>query len=149
MSTSLLYHAFGLVGYQYVNCSFREGRVRFRIRQTRDRLCCPSCGSDRVWSQGTVERTFRTLPIGSKSVEIQFDMPRVLCFACGITRQVRLRFAAARRSYTRAFERCALELSRHMTIKACYDSVSFRGNSYSFPPTYFRHPLHMWSGYQA
>jgi hypothetical protein len=33
MSTSLLYHAFRLVGYQYVASSFREGRVTFRIGQ--------------------------------------------------------------------------------------------------------------------
>ena len=32
MSTSLLYHGFGLVGYQYVNQRFHEGQVTFRIR---------------------------------------------------------------------------------------------------------------------
>jgi transposase len=118
MSTSLLYHGFGLVGYQYVRSSFAEGRVTFRIRQTRDDHRCSACGSDNVWSQGTVEREFRTLPIGGKPVTLQFAVPRVLCFACGMTRQVRLRFAAPRKSYTRAFERYALELSRHMTIQA-------------------------------
>lgn len=123
MSTSLLYHAFRLVGYQYVRSSFREGRVSFRIRQSRDQLRCSACGSDQVWSQGAVERTFRTVPIGSKPVEIQFAVPRVLCFACGITRQVRLGFADPRKSYTRAFERYALELSRHMTIKDVADHL--------------------------
>lgn len=117
MSTSLLYHAFRLVGYQYVASSFREGRVTFRIRQSREQLRCSACGSSNVWSQGTVNREFRTLPIGSKPVVLQFAVPRVLCFACGHTRQVRLGFADARKSYTRAFERYALELSRHMTVK--------------------------------
>ena len=117
MSTSLLYHAFRLVGYQYVHSSFQGARVTFRIRQSRGRLRCPTCGSDNVWSQGQVERSFRTVPIGSKPVMLQFAVPRVLCFACGHTRQVRLGFADSRRSYTRAFERYALELSRHMTIK--------------------------------
>lgn len=117
MSTSLLYHAFGLKGYHHVRASFAEGRVAFRIEQARDKLCCPTCRSTEVWSQGTVEREFRTVPIGSKPVVIQLAVPRVLCFACGTTRQVRLPFAQARKRYTRAFERYALELARHMTIQ--------------------------------
>lgn len=44
-------------------------------------------------------------------------MPRVLCFDCGRVRQVKIGFAQRRRGYTRAFERYALELSRHMTIQ--------------------------------
>ena len=76
MSTSLLYHAFGLRGYHHVSSSYDEGRVTFRIRQARDQLRCPSCGSDGVWSQGTVERTLRTLPIGSKPVHLCVDVAR-------------------------------------------------------------------------
>jgi transposase len=118
MSTSLLYHGFGLVGYHYVRQSFLEGVVMLRIEQPSERLRCSHCGSAEVWAQGGIERTFRTLPIGSKPVLLQFKVPRVLCFGCGLVRQVKLGFADPRRSYTRAFERYALELSRHMTIDA-------------------------------
>ena len=118
MSTSLLYHAFGLRGYQHVNSSFEGGRVTFCIRQDREQLRCPDCGSNNVWSQGTVDRTLRTVPIGGKPTQIQFAVPRVYCFVCQNVRQVKLRFAEPRKSYTRAFERYALDLSRHMTIKA-------------------------------
>lgn len=118
MSTSLLYHAFGLRGYRHVRSSFAGGRVTLRIRQPRDQLRCPTCGDDDVWAQGSVPRTFRTVPIGSKPVQIEFDVPRVRCFACQHVRQVKLRFADPRTSYTRSFERYALDLSRHMTIKA-------------------------------
>ena len=31
MSTSLLYHAFGIRGYDYVKTDYREGRVVFTI----------------------------------------------------------------------------------------------------------------------
>ena len=116
MSTSLLYHGFGLVGYRYVRQSFMEGFVVFGIEQPRERLRCSHCGSADVWSQGGVDRTFRAVPIGSKPVLLQFKVPRVLCFECGHVRQVKLGFADPRRSYTRAFERYALDLSRHMTI---------------------------------
>lgn len=118
MSTSLLYHAFGLRGYQHKSASFEDGRVTFHVRQPRDQLRCGTCGSDDVWAQGSVPRTFRTVPIGTKPVQIRFDVPRVLCGSCGHVRQVKLRFADPRKSYTRAFEQYALDLSRHMTIKA-------------------------------
>jgi len=117
MSTSLLYHAFGLVGYRYVSQAFQGGQVVFTIEQPRERLRCPQCGSDEVWSQGSVARTFRTVPIGGKPVHLRFQVPRVLCFACGCVRQVTLGFADPKKHYTRIFERYVLELSRHMTIK--------------------------------
>jgi transposase len=117
MSTTLLYRAFGLVGYHYVNQDFQGGQVTFRIDQPRDRYRCSHCGCEAVWSQGGVERTFRTLPIGSKPVNLQFKVPRVFCHGCGMTRQVKLGFADPKKHYTRSFERYALELSRHMTIQ--------------------------------
>jgi transposase len=118
MSTSLLYHAFGLRGYHHVRSSFDGGRVIFHITQPRSQLRCSACGSDNVWAQGSVPRTFRAVPIGLKPVQIDFAVPRVHCFNCGLIRQVKLQFADPRKSYTRAFERYALDLSRHMTIKA-------------------------------
>jgi transposase len=117
MSTSLLYHAFGLIGYRYVSQSFQGGCVTMRIEQPRERLRCSYCGGAEVWAQGGEERTFRTLPIGAKPVHIQFKVPRVLCFGCGQARQVKLGFADPRKRYTRSLERYALELSRHMTIQ--------------------------------
>jgi transposase len=117
MSTSLLYHAFGLVGYQYVRQDFQGGQVIFRIDKPRDRLRCSECGSDDLWIQGGVDRTFRTVPIGSKPVLLQFRVPRLRCFDCGLVRQAKLGFADPKKHYTRAFERYALDLSRRMTIK--------------------------------
>jgi transposase len=118
MSTSLMYHAFGLRGYQYVNSSYQDGRVTFCIRLSRDQLCCSKCGDNNGWAQGSVTRTFHTVPIGAKPTQICLKVPRLYCFVCQKVRQVKLHFAAARKRYTRAFERYALDLSRHMTIKA-------------------------------
>src|SRR5271165_4282664 len=117
MSTSLLYHGFGIVGYRYVSQSFEAGMVTFTIEQPRERLCCSQCHSKEVWAQGGVERSFRTLPIGSKPTWVNFKVPRVLCFACGKLRQVNIPFAEPKKHYTRALGRYVLELSRHMTIK--------------------------------
>jgi transposase len=117
MSTSLLYHGFGIVGYHYVSSSFQEGQVTFRIEQPRERHRCSQCGSAEVWDQGGVERTFRTVPIGSKPTFVKLLVPRVLCFNCGVIRQVKVGFADPKKRYTRAFERYVLELSRLMTIQ--------------------------------
>lgn len=118
MSTSFLYHAFGIRGYQYVRTVYEAGRVRLAIRQPRKALRCSACGSRSVRPRGAIERQFRTLPIGPRPVTIDFAIPRVACTDCGLIRQVALGFADARRSYTKAFERYALDLSRHMTIQA-------------------------------
>jgi len=117
MSTSLLYHGFGIVGYQYVHQKVESGGIVFRIDQPKERLRCAHCGSDHVWGQGGSEREFRTVSIGSKPVTIRFKVPRVYCFSCLSTRQVKIGFADPMKRYTRAFERYALELSQHMTIK--------------------------------
>jgi transposase len=116
MSTSLLYHAFGVRGYQYVRTEYAGGQVRFAIRQPRQALRCPACGSRAVRPRGAIERQFRTLPIGRRPVLIHFPVPRVACQDCGLIRQVAIDFADPRRSYTKAFERYALDLSRVMTI---------------------------------
>jgi transposase len=117
MSTSLLYHAFGIVGYHYRSQQFQEGTVTFRIEQPRERLRCSQCGCEDVWSRGHEERTFRTVPIGLKPAFVTLDVARVWCPSCDIVRQVKIAFADPKKRYTRSFERYALELSRHMTIK--------------------------------
>lgn len=116
MSTSLLYHAFGIRGYQYVSTGYQAGQTVFTIRQEPKAYRCSACGSDDVRPRGRVERLFRTVPIGRKPTAIILPIPRVECQRCQVVRQVEVAFADPRRSYTNAFERYALELSRSMTI---------------------------------
>jgi transposase len=117
MSTSLLYHAFGIRGYTYLKSEYEEGKVIFTIGQERDDLRCSVCGSRRVVRRGFQSRLFRSLPIGTRAVQVVLDVPRIGCMDCGTVRQVDVDFADERRSYTKAFERYVLELSRHMTIQ--------------------------------
>jgi transposase len=117
MSTSLLYHAFGVRGYRYVKTEYVEGGVIFTIERKTESCRCAVCGSENVWRQGSVTRPFRTLPIGRTAVTLRAEIPRLLCHDCGKTRQAAISFAAPRRTYTKSFERYVLELSQHMTIK--------------------------------
>ena len=116
MSTSLLYHGFGIRGYQYVRTQYEGGAMIFSIEQKAQDLACSECGSHEVIRRGQIQRKFRALPIGGKPVWISLGIQRVKCLFCGLIRQVRLGFASPRRTYTKAFERYALELCKHMTM---------------------------------
>jgi transposase len=124
MSTSLLYHAFGVRDYRYLWTEYLEGGVMFAIERKAGSCRCAECGSANVWRQGSVLRSFHTVPIGGRRVTLTAEIPRVLCHDCGKTRQVDVGFAAPRRTYTKSFERYVLDLSRHMTIKAVAEHLS-------------------------
>src|SRR5579871_405939 len=116
MSTSLLYHAFGIYGYRYRRTEYESGEVIFTIDQEPSTCRCSACGASDVVARGHVERRFRTLPIGSRPTFIKLPIPRVECRVCRVVRQVAIPFADARRIFTKRFERYALELSTNMTI---------------------------------
>ena len=117
MSTSLLYHGWGLRGYRHRRTDYLEGGVVFTLEPQANQLQCGHCGGRNVMRQGKVTRRFRATPIGGKPVYVELAVPRLWCASCSKTRQIKLSFADQRVSYTRAFERYALELSRHMTIQ--------------------------------
>jgi transposase len=117
MSTSLLYHGFGIRGYSYEKTAYEGGQVIFTIRQERGDLRCVACGSERVIRRGFEVRRFRSVPIGARPVVIVLEVARVGCADCGKVRQVPIDFADPRRSYTPAFARYVLELSQRMTLR--------------------------------
>src|SRR5262249_19149393 len=93
MSPSLLYHAFGIRGYDYVRTDYRGGQVIFTIAQDPDDCRCSACGSHEVISRGHVERRFLNVPIGDRPTAVILLIPRVECRACGAVRQVEVPFA--------------------------------------------------------
>ena len=48
MSTSFLYHGFGLVGYNYVRTQYVGVKIIFTIERKREKICCSFCGSRNV-----------------------------------------------------------------------------------------------------
>jgi transposase len=117
MSTSLLYHAWGVRGYRLAHTRFEKGRVWFAIEHDGGSLPCAHCGSLHTRKSGKVTRRFRTLPVGSRPVILELAVQRLWCADCGRTTQAKLGFADERRSYTRAFERYVLDLSRMATVQ--------------------------------
>ena len=117
MSTSLLYHGFGVRGYKYLRTEYKGGDLVLHLEQPRESCCCSSCGSADVVFRGAAERRIRTVPLGRKPVWLALSVPRVACRNCQVVRQVKIGLAESRLSYSKSFARYALELSRHMTIK--------------------------------
>jgi transposase len=116
MSTSLLYHGFGIVGYRYVRSDYREGDIIFTINRKKFSIRCPVCKSKNIIRHGSLPRWFHSLPIGKKHTYIKAEIPRVECKECNTIRQADIGFADPRFTYTKALGRYVLDLSRHMTI---------------------------------
>ena len=116
MSTSLLYHGFGITGYDYSSTAYKEGNITFTISRKEFNLCCPVCKSKKVIKHGALPRWFHSLPIGRKATYIKTEIPRVECKACKTNRQADIGFADPRFTYTKALSRYVLDLARHMTI---------------------------------
>ena len=74
MSTSLLYHGFGVRGYRYVKTEYAEGEVVLTIEQPRESYACSDCGSAEVIGRGQNYRRFRTVPIGRKRVYLGWSL---------------------------------------------------------------------------
>ena len=118
MSTSLLFHAFGIIGYFYQSTRYIAGAIIVAIQEDHWKLKCPVCRSREVTCRGKQVRRFRAVPIGRKAVFIDLPIQRVECSKCQTVRQVKIRFADEHKSYTRSFERLVLDLSKHMTIQS-------------------------------
>lgn len=121
MSTSLLYHGFGLRGCRHVKTDYRFGETHFTVQFNRG--VCPACGADDVIRRGTFPRRFRGLPIGGRPTWIYTVVQRVECRRCHAVQRVDVPFARPRCSTTKAFERYALELCQSMTIQDVADHL--------------------------
>lgn len=118
MSTSMLYHAFGIKDVKYLRTRFEAGEVIFEAEMKRRLSVCPECKSRRVVYRGHKIRPLRMVPIGGRHTWLYLKVHRLQCNQCGALRWPRLPFAEPRRSYTRAFERFVVELLKEMTISA-------------------------------
>jgi transposase len=119
MSTSLLYHAFGIpAGYKHISTHYVGGAIHFEIEENHFSRRCSCCNKKNLTLKGFVRRQFRALPIGAKEVFITLNIARVKCLDCQVIRQVKVRFSEGSKRYTRRFKKLVLELSQHMSVQA-------------------------------
>ena len=117
MSTSLMFHGFGIRGYQLQKTVFEKGNIYFHITQDKHNLRCPDCKSSKVIRKGFRTREFRSVPIGQKKTFIIFPEPRIYCPECDRHLYVKVSFAESKRRYTNAFKQYALDLLQFSTVQ--------------------------------
>jgi transposase len=141
MSTNVLCQMFKIWGYTVIRMAYDKEAMRFvlTISQSPGALRCPACHSRCVIRRGTNSRRFRGVPVGSTPVDVVLEVVRVECLDCGVVRQARVKFAEERKSYTREFERLALELCKSMTIQ---DVARFLGVSWDLIKDIQKRSLH-------
>ncbi|MCR4665736.1 MAG: transposase family protein, partial [Desulfovibrio sp.] len=112
MSTSFIYHALGLSGYEYVNQKFHFGCIIFHVCPKWRIVRCPICKSRKVIRKGCSIRKLRTVPIGRKPILLDVEIPRIFCPVCNCVRQINTVIAQPRKSYTRSFANYVISLSK-------------------------------------
>jgi len=117
MSTSILYHCFGVSQYQNFKIDYQGGAVIFHIAKLHHKQRCVSCGSRDVIHKGKKVRILRTLPIGKKPVFLAVHRQRLECKSCGAIRYESLNIALPKKHWTIALGRYVIELLRFCTVK--------------------------------
>jgi len=119
MSTSLLYHAFGLRGVKYKATRYEAGATIFDAEATSELERCEECGW--LWTsrkRGCHQRVFRMSPIGGRPTFLRLKIWRIECKRCRALRWPRLPFVKGKARHTIRFAQLALDLLRWMTISA-------------------------------
>ena len=98
-TTSYLYHAMGLVGYQHLKTEFLGGDVYFHVTKKQQERSCAGCRAR--WYELTMEgrftRTFRTLPIGRRKQFVILHGHEQGCGRCGKILREPIPFAVGKR----------------------------------------------------
>lgn len=117
MSTSLLYHAFGLRGVKYISTEYEKGSTIFRAEVTPTIENCPVCGNwETIRKKGCKERVLRLVPIGMRPCFLRLQIWRIECKRCGALRWPKLPFVKGKARHTRRFARFAIDLVHWMTV---------------------------------
>ena len=117
MSTSLLYHAFGLKGVKYISTKYIDGSVIFNAEVASSIERCPECKSMKTHrKKGTKHRLLRMIPIGARPILLNVKIWRLFCEDCQSLRWPKLPFTAGKKRHTRRFAQFAIDLLHWMTI---------------------------------
>jgi transposase-like protein len=66
MSTSNLYHAFGIKGVQYKSTRYEKKSIIYSAEMVYQKIPCPKCSGKNSHFKGQKKRRFRMTPVGSK-----------------------------------------------------------------------------------
>ena len=117
MSTSLIYHGFGAIGYTYLKSEYRGGgKIYFHIEKKPEYQYCVDCESRNVSKKGCIKREIKTVPIGGKAVIFVVNIYRLYCRACGSLKQEPILLAFPKKHWAKSLGRYVVGLLRHSTV---------------------------------
>jgi len=117
MSTSLIYHGFGAIGYTYLKSEYRCGKIYFHIEKKPEYRYCVDCKSRNVSKKGFVKREIRTVPIGGKAVIFIVNLYRLYCRECGSLKQEPILLAFPKKHWSKSLGRYVVGLLMHSTVE--------------------------------
>jgi transposase len=118
MSTSVLYHAFGLKGIRCQSTQYLSDSVIFNAEMTEHFIRCPKCGCRRATRKGQKTRWFVMSPIGRKKCYLVLDLHRLQCEGCKAIWWPHLPFMIGKHRFVRSFALTVLDLLRFSTIRS-------------------------------
>lgn len=121
MSTSLLFHAFGVSGVNYLSTEYNNSQVTFHAEMTTQCLQCPKCSNLDFKFRGKRVRRFHMIPFGTKKCFLNLILHRVECKKCNFLYWPILPFMPKTRRMTKSFIRLAGDLLSFGTIKDVAD----------------------------
>lgn len=118
MSTSILYHAFGLKGIEYKATHFVADRIIFSAEVNDQCVRCPQCGCRKASFKGRKRRWFNMSPIGRKKCMLELFIHRLKCRECSTLWWPTLPFMIGTHRYVRSFALTVLDMLRFSTIRS-------------------------------
>jgi len=118
MSTSILYHAFGLKGIDYRATHFLADRIIFSAEMNDQWVRCPQCGCRDTSFKGQKRRWFYMSPIGRKKCMLELVLHRLKCRACSALWWPTLPFMIGTHRFVRSFALTVLDMLRFSTIRS-------------------------------
>ena len=121
MSTSILYHAFGLRGIHYEATRYFGDCILIEASMTDVMVRCPNCSKGRVIFKGRKRRVLQMSPLGRKRCFLHLLLHRYKCLECGHLWWPHPPFPDGKHRYVRSFALTVLDLLKFGTIAAVSD----------------------------
>ena len=137
MSTSLIYHGFGAIGYNYQKSEYREGKIYLHIEKKPEYQYCVDCQSRNISKKGFVKREIRTVPIGGKPVIFVVMLHRLYCRRCGSLKQEPILLAFPKKHWAKSLGRYVVGLLKHSTVEDVAEQLGLHWNTVK--------EIHVWS----
>ena len=118
-TTSFIYHALGLTGYNHLKTEYKNGAIYHHVKRKPDERYCAGCHArwPDLIMDGRFIRTFWALPIGKRQQYVVLHGHEQNCSICGKTLREPIPFAEGKRQRLKSFERYVIELCQIAPIK--------------------------------